>query len=183
MAPKTGMWVALSLTVATVAQAQTQPVTKTNTVTTSATIQAIDSTTRMVTLRDEKGQEDTFELGPEVKRFNELKVGDKVKMTYYESLVFLVRKPGDKAPSTAPTGAITPGRGSLPGATAAAQQKASVTVKAIDPKVPSITVTTDDGRTVTRKINEAKYLEGLKPGDKIDITYTVAVVANIERAK
>jgi hypothetical protein len=182
-ASKTALWVALCLASGDVTQAQTPPVTKTNTVTTTATIQAIDSTARMVTLRDEKGLEDTFQLGPEVKRFDELKVGDKVRMTYYESLVFQVRKPGDPAPSTAPTGAITPGKGALPGATASVQQTASVTVKAIDPAVPSITVTTADGRTVTRKINEKKYLEGLKVGDKIDITYTVAVLANIERAK
>jgi len=40
---------------------------------------------------------DSFSVSPTVTRFNELKVGDKVKMTYYESLVFQVRKPGQKA--------------------------------------------------------------------------------------
>ena len=42
---------------------------------------------------------------------------------------------------------------------------------------------TDDGRTVTRKIEQKKYLEGVKPGDKIDITMTRAIVTSVESAK
>ena len=60
------------------------PVTRANTIKVTATIQAIDSTTRTLTLRDDKGNEDTFSVGEGVKRFNELKVGQKVNITYYE---------------------------------------------------------------------------------------------------
>jgi hypothetical protein len=173
---------ALSLAAASTLVAQT-PVTKTASVTGTATIVAIDSTSRMVTLRDEKGVEDTFAVGPEVKRFDELKVGDTVKMTYYESLVFAVRKPGDKAPTTGSTdAAMTRAKEGLPGATIAAQDKTTVTVKAIDPAVPSVTVTTADGRTVTRKIENKKNIEGLKVGDVVDITYTRALLTSVERA-
>ena len=56
-------------------------------------------------------------------------------------------------------------------------------MKAIDPAVPSVTVTTSDGRTVTRKVEDKKNLTGVKVGDVIDITYTRAVLASIERAK
>ena len=71
----------------TLAQAQ-EPVTKANMVKITATIQAIDQTTRTITLRDDKGNEDTFTAGEAVKRFNELKVGQKVNISYYESIVF-----------------------------------------------------------------------------------------------
>jgi Cu/Ag efflux protein CusF len=59
----------------------------------------------------------------------------------------------------------------------------TVTVKAVDPAVPSITVTTADGRTVTRKIENKKNLEGIKAGDKLDLTYTQAVLVNVEHSK
>jgi hypothetical protein len=59
----------------------------------------------------------------------------------------------------------------------------TVSVKAIDPSVPSITVTTADGRTVTRKIENKKNLEGIKVGDKLDITYTQSVMLSAETAK
>jgi hypothetical protein len=59
----------------------------------------------------------------------------------------------------------------------------TVGVKAIDPSVPSITVSTADGRTVTRKIENKKNLEGIKVGDKLDITYTRALLVSAEPAK
>jgi hypothetical protein len=58
-----------------------------------------------------------------------------------------------------------------------------VTVKAVDMNVPSITVVTADGRTLTRKIAERKNLEGVSPGDRIDITYTQALLVAAEPAK
>jgi Cu/Ag efflux protein CusF len=160
-----------------------QPVTKSASISGTATIQAIDSTARTVTLRDEKGQEDTFSVGPQIKRFDELKVGDKVKMTYYESLVFAVRKPGDKADAASLDLALNRAKSALPAGSVAVQDKMTVTVKAIDPTVPSVTVTTADGRTVTRKIENKKNIEGLKVGDQVDITYTRALLAAIEREK
>jgi Cu/Ag efflux protein CusF len=181
---RTGIIVAslVWLTAQSLTQAQ-QPVTKLNSVTSTATIQAIDSTTRRVTLRNAEGEEDSFTVGPAVTRFNELKVGDKVKMTYYESLVFQLRKPGEKASPASDDAAFTRAKGALPGGTLATQEHRTVTVKAVDPKVPSITVTTEDGRTVTRKIDDKKNLEGVKPGDRIDITYTQAILTSVERAQ
>lgn len=159
-----------------------QPITKVDAVSATATIQAIDSTARKVTLRNDKGEEDTFIVGPEMKRFEELKVGDKIKMTYYQSLILQVRKPGEQANVPGVDAALTRAKGAMPGATLAAQEKMNVTVKAIDPAVPSITVVTDDGRTVTRKIENKKYLEGVKVGDKIDVTYTESILIDVVKA-
>lgn len=158
-------------------------VSKSNSVTATATIQAIDITSRTLTLRLENGQEDTFSVGPEVKRFNEMKVGDTIKVTYYESLVFQVRKPGEKVDPASVDVALNRAKSALPAGTLSVQDKMTVTVKAIDPAVPSVTVTTQDGRTVVRKIENKKNIEGLKVGDQIDITYTRALVSSIERAK
>lgn len=174
--------IATCLTTTASMSAQT-PITKTQSITTTATIQAIDTTARTITLRNETGQEDTYSVGPSVKRFDELKVGDTVKTTYYESVVFQVRKPGEKTLGTTGDAALTRGKGALPAATMAAQETTTVTVKAIDPAVPSVTVTTADGRTVTRKVDDKKHLDGLKVGDQIDITYTRALLTEIERAK
>jgi Cu/Ag efflux protein CusF len=159
------------------------PVTKSASVTMTATIQAIDQANRRVTLRTEKGEEDTFTVGPAVTRFDQLKVGDTVRMTYYESMVFQVRKPGEKANPASDEAALTRAKGALPGGTISRQEKRTVTIKAIDPAVPSITVTTDDGRTITRKIDDKKNLEGVKAGDRLDITYTEALVTSVESAK
>jgi Cu/Ag efflux protein CusF len=157
-------------------------VTKQNKVTATASIKAIDPASRSVTLRAENGDEDTFTVGPDVTRFNELNVGDKIRATYYESLVFQVRKPG-AAPVE--TGAVAAG-GRLkdaPGGAIGTQETTTVTVKAVDMAAPSITVATADGRTLTRKIAEKKNLEGVNPGDRIDITYTQALLVAAEPSK
>jgi len=172
----------LVLVVPAVAVGQ-QPITKTTTTRGTATIQAIDATTRTVTLRTKDGEEDSFATGREVTRFNELKVGDVVNVTYIESLVVQVRKPGAPTPAgTTGDAAVTAGSGARPGGTVAAQVNTTVTVKAIHSSVPSITVLTDDGRTVTRKIEDKKNLEGVKVGDKLDITYTQALLMRVAPA-
>jgi Cu/Ag efflux protein CusF len=171
------------LPLAAFAQGQTdKTVTKENAVTATMTIQAIDQATRSITLRSENGDEDTFTAGPEVTRFNQLKVGDKIRATYYESLVFQLRKPG--TPSTPASTTVAGGRiVEVPGGAVGKQQTTTVTVKAVDMNVPSITVVTTDGRTMTRKIDNRKNLEGVSPGDRIDITYTQALIVNAEPAK
>lgn len=158
-----------------------KPVNRTDVIETSATIEAIDHAERLVTLKDKDGNVDTVFAGPEVKRFDELKVGDTVTFRYYESVAYRIRKPGDPAPpaaSGAPT--VVAGKGERPGGTASHQQTVTVTVKAVDPKTPSITVATETGRTSTLKVEDKKKLEGVKVGDTIEVTYTEAVLISVK---
>ena len=91
---------------------------KENTVTATATVTKIDSTKRLVTLQsDDSGKVAVVKCGPEVKNFAQIKVGDKVKTTYYESIAYEVHKPGtltDTATKTA-SGVGTAPLGDKPG--------------------------------------------------------------------
>ncbi len=71
-----------------------KPVTQTDAVELTTKIEAIDHTKRMVTLKDKDGVMETIHCGPEVKRFDELKVGDTVTFRYQESIAYSIRKPG-----------------------------------------------------------------------------------------
>lgn len=147
----------------------------------TAEITAIDPDARLITLEDETGNVESLYAGPEIKRFNELKVGDKVTFRYYESLVSQIRKSGG-APPAQGTGlpTLVRGTGAEPSGTISQQLSATVTVKAIDPKAPSVTVTLEDGRTMSFKAEDKKNLEGVKVGDKVDITYTAAVTITVK---
>jgi hypothetical protein len=92
-------------------------------------------------------------------------------------------KPGEPGSGESLEVALDRAKSALPAGTVATQEKATVTVKAVDPAVPSITVTTADGRVVTRKVEDKKNIANVKPGDKIDITYTRAVLASVQEAK
>jgi Cu/Ag efflux protein CusF len=145
----------------------------------TAEIVAIDKDARIVTLQDADGETQEVFCGPEVKRFSELKVGDKVNFRYYESVVSQIRKSGDsKPPVSGPT--LVRGTGSKPSATLSEQMSATVTVTEIDAQVPSVTIKTEDGRTMSFKVAEKKNLEGVKVGDRVDITYTAALAITVK---
>lgn len=170
---------------AAVASAQAQnpaPVVKQNIVKATLTITAIDQKTRSVTLRSPNGDEDTYTVGPAVQRFNQLKVGDKINATYQEAVVFEVRKPGAASIPGGTTAAGERYKNQVGGAIGAAHTT-TVTVKAVDMTKPSLTVVTADGHAMTRTIQDKKNLEGVKPGDKIDITYSEALIMTADPAK
>jgi Cu/Ag efflux protein CusF len=159
-----------------------KPVSQGASITGTAVIVAIDSANRLISLKDEDGEVDTIYAPPEMQRFGELKVGDKVTFRYYESVVYAIQQPGARPPAPE-AAAITRGTGSKPGGTIAEQLTAVVTVKAIDPKVPSVTVTTEDGNTMSFKVEDRKNIEGVKVGAKVQITYTRALAISVEAPK
>jgi Cu/Ag efflux protein CusF len=157
-----------------------KPVTRGAVVETTAEIVAIDGDARLITLEDEDGFIEEIYAGPEVKRFNELKVGDKVTFRYYESLVSHIRKPGDPAPTSSGQPTLVRGTGPKPSGTLSQQVTATVTITEMDANVPSVTVKDEDGRTLSFKIVDKKNLEGVKVGDQVDITYTAAVMITVK---
>jgi Cu/Ag efflux protein CusF len=168
----------LLLTVAA-AQAVTQtPVESTL----KATIEKIDHTNREITLKFEDDTTETLVAGPKVTRFDQLKVGDKVKFRYYESIAFQLRKEGSPAPGPAPKNepVATPGTGALPGGTVARQKRETVTVMKVDTTHGSITVKEENGNIVSKRVKDAKNLAGIAPGDRIEMTYTEALLVSVE---
>jgi ferredoxin-NADP reductase len=152
-------------------------------VTKTVTITGIDHTARLVMFKTAEGQEETVQAGPAVTRFNELKVGDTVTFKYSESLVFQLKKPGTPAAPGTETLGLGGGGGKTPGGALAQQLKTTVTVVSVDLVASTITVKTEDGRVVTRKVQEKKNLEGVKAGDQIEITYTQALLASVDPPK
>lgn len=163
------------------AAAQT-PVSTAEAVTKTFTIEAIDHTARVVTLKGADAATTDIYCGAEVQRFDELKVGDKVTFKYYESLVSAIHRPEAGAKPPVSTG-VTRTPGANPGGTIAKQMIAVVTLDAIDPKVGSVTIRTDDGHKFSAKVQDPKNLTGYKVGDKVEVTYTQALAISVTPAK
>jgi Cu/Ag efflux protein CusF len=180
--------VALSLPVALavlialpVAASAQKPVTRTDVVTVKATIEAIDHDTRMITLKEKDGYTETVYAGPEVRRFDELKVGDQVTFKVTESIALHIRKPGEPAQaSSSDDPAIVRANGAKPGGTITQQDTVTVKVKTIDPKTGAVTVLTDNGGTMSFKVEDKKILKGINAGDRVVINYTTALVISVE---
>ena len=105
------------------AQARDQPREVTvNEVTLRGTIQAIDQTARTVVIKGDKGNLVTLDVPPSVTRFDEVKVGDIVTITYYDRVSVRLKPAGEAAvdrvvePTTTATAGRPPGRNPLPSA-------------------------------------------------------------------
>lgn len=147
------------------------------------TIEAVDYQSRLITLKDANGHTNVARVGPEVTRFNELKVGDSVTFRYTESVVYAIRKSGQPAPAVPQGPQVVREAGARPGATISEQVTASVVVTALDPKVPSIVVKTDEGRTMGFRVEDKNNITSVKVGDRVDITYTRAMAIRVESPK
>lgn len=164
--------------IAGIAAAQTKTLTG-ETQTISATVEAINVTTRTLTMKGPKGNYMDIVAPPEMKRFSEIKVGDTLTARYYENLVIRKKQPGEKDVDTASEGA-TRGTGATPAGTAAKQRTITATITALDPKVPSITLSGPNKWTYSARIEDKKVLEQVKLGDKVDLTWTEALLLGFE---
>jgi hypothetical protein len=141
----------------------------------SATITAIDKATRGITLKGPQGDVMSITAGPEVKNFDQLKVGDVVKIGYLEALVLELKKGGGlKVEKTETAGAA----GSQPGAQPAGVAGRQVTVVGdvikLDAATQTITVKGPE-RTVDLKARDPEQFKLIAVGDQIQATYTEAM--------
>jgi Cu/Ag efflux protein CusF len=146
----------------------------------TGTVEAIDPSTRTVTLKKPDGTVVTTVAGPDVKRLEEVKVGDKVTARFYENVVIRVKRPGEPESDTATKG-TTGSEQALPGGTKARQWTITATISAIDMDTPSITFTGPNGWKYSSKVQDKSALAGVNVGDKVDIVWTEAVLVSLER--
>ena len=152
-------------------------------VTVTATVEAIDQATRMVTLKGPEGNTITFKAGDKIKNLSQVKVGDSVLAKYYESVAIEVKKPGEAKPGVTTQEAVTRAKpGETPAGMAVSQVTVTATIAAIDKKKPAVTLKGADGKTTTVKVRNPKNLENVKVGDQVVITYTEALALSLEKA-
>jgi Cu/Ag efflux protein CusF len=146
----------------------------------TATIEGIDKATRMVTLKGAGGTSLQIRAPEEMEGFNSLRVGDQVTAMYYDALAVSVRKPGDPAPPAAST-TMTQRKDRTPGSETRRQLNFTVTIEAIDPRAPSITVKGPQGRVVTLPVRDATQLQKVRIGDTVDVTYFESLLIRVTR--
>ena len=149
----------------------------------TATVQAIDLNTRIVTLKGPKGEVRDIKVGEEAVNLPQVKVGDLVTVKYYESLAIEVIKPGTVSGAGEQSAIVRAKPGEMPGGMAARQSTVTATVTAIDKKKGTITLKGPEGKTVVAKAENPKNLEKVKVGDELMITYTEALAISVEKAK
>lgn len=150
-------------------------------VTASATVQAVDLKTREVTLVRSDGEEILFEAGPDVRNLDQVRRGDVVSVTYYESVAIDLRKPGQAEKGVEQAGGVQRSRpGEKPGGVVAESTKITAEIVRMDKKNNTISLRGPRGYTRTFPVRNPKHLDAAKVGDLVEVTVTEAIGIRVE---
>jgi hypothetical protein len=152
------------------------------TMTTTATVDAIDAAKRAVTLKFTDGKTQTYKMGPEVRNFDQIKVGDQVKATYAESIAVFVRKSNEKpSADEVQTVRVAP-KGAKPGILMTDTFEVTAKVEAIDYKKRTVTLKGPEGNTRTVPVDKrVKNFKSVKVGDEVVMRMTDAMAIYVEK--
>jgi hypothetical protein len=150
-----------------------------HTVTLSGTVETIDHDKHVMNIKTADGSFVTVDVPPSAKRFDELKVGDKVSVTYNNTVSVRLKPPGEAAVNTA-SKTSTMGQEARPGGTTAVERTMTATVAAIDKSTSSITFVGPNGWKYSRRVVDPEVLDKLKVGDQVDITWNTNVTVAVE---
>lgn len=150
-----------------------------------ATVVRVDTAKRHLVLQGDNGQEFTVNVPQSVKRLNEIKAGDKIKVDYFESMALSLEPPGAGGATGMKSKTMTERTaGKLPGGTIAHQETGTVEIVKIDKSDNKLTVKRPNGDMDVIDVKDPalqSHLDQLKEGDKVKASYTEAAVINIER--
>jgi len=151
----------------------------------TATVEAIDLDNRIVTVKGPEGNVVDIKAGDQVKNLAQVKVGDSVEITYYESIAVKVFKPGEAPQGTAATVVTerTAKAGEKPSGIAGSQVTITATIESISPNKATVTLKMADGKFKVAKIQDKKNLDNVKVGDEVVITVTETLAIAVKPAK
>jgi hypothetical protein len=151
-------------------------------VTMEATVTALDAANRTVTIKSADGTTKTFKVNKEVRNFDQIKAGDKVKATFVESIAVFVRKSDEKASaSEMKTVGVAP-LGSKPGIFAVDTFEITAKVQDIDYRKRIVTLKGPEGNTRAFKVDKTvENLDKVKVGDELVLRVTDAVAVAVEK--
>ena len=165
------------------AACQTEPATVERTSEATATVTAIDLPERLVTLRGPEGNLFTVQASEEVRNLPQLEVGDRVVVRYHEAIAAEMAKPGQEASASATAMRAPPG--AKPGGELAQEVTTMVEITDLDPATHTVSFTDPDGLAQTITVQDPRmqdFVETLKVGDEVAITYTEALAISVEPA-
>ncbi len=146
-----------------------------------ATVAAINKSKRRFTLKDEQGNMRSFTAPPEMRNFEQLNVGDKVRAQAVTERVVYLREPGAPSADHIAGMAGTPPAGSKPGLLEAETLEVSALVKAIDTTKRTVTLQFPDGTLKTVKVRPDIELKNDYLGREVVIRLTSAIAVAVER--
>jgi hypothetical protein len=152
------------------------------TISTTATVVAINEGSRKLTLQTADGKKTTFKAGPDAVNFAQIQIGDKVNAVVTEEFAVTIYQSGPPPASyTGGVVALTP-VGAKPGGLVAATDIESATVTAVDASKHRVTLQFSDGTTKNIKVDKSISLANITPGNQIVMEVAEAVAITVTKS-
>ena len=152
-------------------------------VTVVAIVEKVDVKERLVTLRGPDGTSETIRVPAEARNLPQLKKGDEVIATYYQSAAFEVVKKSDaKLGVTAEEGGARAELGEKPGAIGARIITIVADVVKLDRQNKQAVLKGADGKTTTVNVQNPAAFDKVKVGDRVEIRLTEALAIDVQPA-
>ena len=147
-------------------------------------VKSIDKQSRTIVVVGKQGKEVTLPLGPEVKNFDQINVGDLVTLTYIRALALELHKSVNDGKLGQPI-TIEQSLRAKPGEKPAGAIEKTVNVTAnviaVNQKTQVVTLK-GPNRTVELKVQDSAMLKDIKVGDQVDATFTEAIGIKVTAA-
>jgi len=149
----------------------------------TATVVGINKDTREVTLKRSDGKIVIINASEEVRNFDQIMVGDKVKAEYTQSLTLELKKGGKGKPSASEQSAMARApMGAKPAGAVGQEVTILANVVAVNTKKKFITLRGPQGNTVDLPVQDPNQLKNIKKGDQVEAVYTQALAIALEAA-
>jgi hypothetical protein len=152
----------------------------------SAKVVAVDQAARTITLVGPEGNTLDVEAGDQVRNLDQIKVGDKVTVDYYEGLLAQVNAPGAPTQDVTMTdAAIRAAKGARPGGGVASSVTATVTIEFVDNLRHVVQFRGPLGHSTVLQVKRPEFremLKNLKAGDTVNLTYFEALAVSVRPA-
>lgn len=149
----------------------------------TAEVVAFDRVDRTLALLGPKGNVVAVEVGYEARNFDQIDVGDQVKVKYYESVALYLGKKGQGPEGSAGLITARAAKGEMPAGLSVEVVDVSASVQAIDKKTRSVTLKGMDGKIFTTKVDKSvKAFDTLKVGDSVHARYTEAIAISVDKS-
>jgi hypothetical protein len=148
----------------------------------TATVLAVDTASRKLTVQREDGSSETINVPPAVKRLDEIAAGDKIEVDVQEGILFQYQPPGSAfvEPAVA-VGAARAGATEAPAGAVAGAIQSTVTIIGVDTKSRIVQFQDPDGNKYEVKAGPKLAIEKLKVGDRLLATYAATVAISLDK--
>src|SRR5262249_47847290 len=149
----------------------------------TAMVESVDHAARTLVLKGESGARAVVAVGPEVRNFDQVKAGDRLKITYIIGVAAQIKPRG--TPPSAPVDAATERRsapGENPTASLGHSVVTTVKIDSVDTSFNTVTFKRADGITRTIGVDSPEgqhFIRTLKPGDSVEISYSEAMAVSL----